>query len=116
MATQMCGVRAPGHVYSAVLKNSADQDVTATVEYGGSDSSHHEVVQFNVGKGESQSVAEKSVSVGEHEQRKIIQKVTVQFSDGTTAELTAPFAGVISPKHDWQFEIHSDGSVKSGSD
>ena len=115
MATQMCGVRAPGHVYSAVLKNNSDQDVTVAVEYAGSDSSHHEVVHVNVAKGESQTADEKSVSVGEHEQRKFIQKLTVHLQDGTTKELAAPFDGVHSPKQGWEFQIGHDGSLKSGS-
>lgn len=111
----MCGLKAPGHVYSAVFKNSGDQDVHLQIEFAGSDSSHHEVVDVTVPKGGSQTVEEKSVSVGDHEQRKFIQKVTVKSANGTTKELTAPFEGVTSPKQNWEFHVGQDGSLKSGS-
>lgn len=116
MANQMCGLRAPSHVYSATLKNSSDHDVTVEVEYAGSDSSHSEKATVTVPKGGSQTVEEKTVKTGEHEQRKFIQKLTVKSHDGKTHELSTPFQGVTSPKHDWQFEIGHDGSIKSGSD
>ena len=112
---QMCGLKAPSHVYSAVLKNSGDQDVDVEVEFVGSDSSHQEVVNVTVPKGGSQTVEEKSVTVGEHQQRKFIQKLTVKSADGTTKELSSPFNGVTSPKQNWEFEIGQDGSLKSGS-
>jgi hypothetical protein len=115
MASQMCGLKAPSHVYSAILKNSGDHDVTVEVEYAGSDSSHHEVAHVTVPKGGSANVEEKSVSTGDHEQRKFIQKLTVKSSDGSSKELASPFAGVTSPKHNWEFEIGQDGSLKSGS-
>jgi hypothetical protein len=115
MASTMCGLRAPGHVYSAILKNSSEQDVTVEVEYAGSDSSHLETVNVDVAKGASQNIEEKSVSTGDYEQRKFIQKLTVKLQDGSTTELAAPFAGVASPKQNWEFEIGQDGSLKSGS-
>jgi hypothetical protein len=114
MASQMCGLKAPGHVYSATLKNSSDNDVTVEVEYAGSDSSHSEKVNVTVPKGGSQALEEKTVSAGGHEQRKFIQKLTVTSHDGSTQELTSPFEGVTSPKQGWQFEIGHDGSLKSG--
>jgi len=110
----MCGLKAPGHVYSATLKNSSDNDVTVEVEYAGSDSSHSETVNVTVPKGGSQNLEEKSVKTGEHEQRKVIQKVTVTSQDGKTQELSAPFPGVTSPKQNWQLEYGQDGSLKSG--
>jgi len=113
MASQMCGLRAPGHVYSATLKNSSDNDVTVEVEYAGSDSSHNETVTVTVPKGGSQNVEEKTVSAGGHEQRKFIQKLTVKSGDGASKDLSAPFEGVTSPKHNWQFEVGQDGSLKS---
>ncbi|CAF4314011.1 unnamed protein product [Adineta steineri] len=109
----MCGLRAPSHVYSATLKNSSDNDVSVVVEYAGSDASHTENVTVNVPKGGSQSIAEKTHHVGDNEQRKFIQKLTVKSHDGSTKELSAPFEGVKSPKHDWQFEVGQDGSIKS---
>lgn len=112
---QFCGLKAPTHVYSAVLKNSGSQDVTVDVEFVGSDSSHQEVITITVPAGGSQNVEEKSVTVGEHEQRKFIQKLTVKSADGSNKELSAPFDGVSSPKHNWEFEIGQDGSLKSGS-
>ncbi|CAF3303058.1 unnamed protein product [Rotaria socialis] len=115
MESKMCGVRAPGHVYSAVLKNSHDNDVTVEVEYAGSDISHSETATFTVAAGGSQAVEEKTVQTGEHEQRKFIHKLTVKLQDGTTQELSSPFEGVTSPKHDWQFEVDQNGSLKSGS-
>merc|ERR1711939_1191042 len=105
---QMCGLKAPGHVYSATLKNSSDQDVTVEIEYAGSDESHCEKVTVSVPKGGSQSIEEKTVQTGEHEQRKFIQKLTVQGQDDSAKELTAPFEGVTSPKHNWQFEVGQD--------
>ena len=110
---QLCGLKAPSHVYSATLTNSSDNDVTVEVEYAGSDSSHTEKVNVTVPKGGSQSVEEKSVKVGEHEQRKFIQKLTVTSQDGTNNELSAPFQGVTSPKQGWQFEVGQDGTLKS---
>ena len=115
MASPLIGLKAPGLVFSAVLKNSGDQDVTVEVEYAGSDSSHHEVAHVSVPKGGSANVEEKSVSAGSHEQRKFIQKLTVKSKDGSSKELVAPFAGVTSPKHNWEFQIGQDGSLKSGS-
>ena len=109
----MCGLKAPGHVYSATLKNSSDQDVTVDVEYAGSDSRHSEKVTVKVPKGGSQSIEEKTVQTGEHEQRKFIQKLTVKSHDGSTKELSSPFEGVTSPKHNWHFEVAHDGSLKS---
>ena len=111
----MCGLKAPGHVYSAVLKNSSGHDATVEVEYAGSDASHHEVANVTVSKGGSQKVEEKTVSAGGHEQRKFIQKISVSLPDGTKKELVSPFQGVTSPKHDWEFEIGQDGSITSGS-
>ena len=58
--SQMCGLKAPGHVYSAVLKNSSDHDATVEVEYAGSDASHHEVAHVTVSKNGSQKVEEKT--------------------------------------------------------
>ena len=113
MASQMCGLRAPGHVYSAILKNSSDNDVMITVEYAGSDSSHSETINVTVPKGSSQTAEEKSVQVGDYEQRKFIQKLTVKLQDGTTKELSMPYEGVTSPKQNWLFEIGQDGSLKS---
>ncbi len=113
MASQVIGLRAPGHVYSAVLKNSSNQDVTVEVQYAGSDSSHNETTTLTVPKGGSQAVEEKTVQAGEHEQRKFIQKLTVTSQDGATNELSAPFEGVTSPKHNWEFEVGQDGSLKS---
>jgi hypothetical protein len=114
MASKMCGLKAPGHVYSATLKNSSDNDVTVEVEYAGSDSSHSETVNVTVPKGGSQTVEEKTVSAeGGHEQRKFIQKLTVKSSDGQSKELSSPFEGVTSPKQNWQFEVGQDGSLKS---
>ncbi|UJR35798.1 hypothetical protein I4U23_028546 [Adineta vaga] len=110
---QMCGLKAPSHVYSATLKNSSDNDVTVEVEYAGSDSNHSERVTVNVPKGGSQSIEEKTVQTGEHEQRKFVQKLTIKGQDGSTKELTAPFEGVTSPKHGWQFEVGQDGALKS---
>ncbi len=110
---QFCGLKAPGHVYSATLKNSSDNDVTVEVQYGGSDDSHNETVSVTVPKGGSQTIEEKSVQTGGHEQRKFIQKLTVTSQDGTTNELVAPFAGVTSPKQGWQFEVSQDGSLQS---
>lgn len=111
----MCGVRAPGHVYSAVLKNSTDNDITIEIEYGGSDSSHSETVQATVPTGGSHTIEEKTVQTGEHEQRKFINKLTAKLQDGTTKEFSSPFEGVTSPKQNWNFEISNDGSLKSGS-
>ncbi len=114
MSSQVIGLRAPGHVYSAVLKNSSDQDVTVQVQYAGSDSSHNETTTVTVPKGGSQAVEEKTVQTGEQEQRKFIQKLIVTSQDGATNELSAPFAGVTSPKQNWQFEVGQDGSLRSG--
>ncbi|CAF0754979.1 unnamed protein product [Rotaria sp. Silwood1] len=113
MASQMCGLKAPSHVYAGTLKNSSDNDVTVEVEYAGSDASHSETVHVTVPKGGSQTIEEKSVQVGDNEQRKVIQKLTVKSQDGTTKELSAPFAGVTSPKQHWHFEVDQDGSLKS---
>ncbi|CAF0805393.1 unnamed protein product [Rotaria sordida] len=113
MASQMCGLKAPGHVYAGTLQNTSDNDVTVEVEYGGSDSSHRETMNVTVPKGGSQRLEEKSVQVGDNEQRKVIQKLTVRSQDGTTNELSAPFAGVTSPKANWQFEVGQDGSLRS---
>ncbi len=109
----MCGLKAPGHVYSAVLKNSGDNEVTVEVQYAGSDSSHEETVNVTVPAGGSQTVEEKTVSTGDHEQRKFIQKLTVKSKDGESKELSAPFEGVTSPKQNWNFEVGQDGSLKS---
>jgi len=111
--TQFCGLKAPGHVYSATLTNSSDDDVTVEVQYAGSDDSQNETVTVTVPKGGSQSLEEKSVQTGEHEQRKFIQNLTVTSANGTTNQLTAPFEGVTSPKQNWQFEVGQDGSLKS---
>jgi hypothetical protein len=111
--TQFCGLKAPGHVYSATLTNSSDDDVTVEVQYAGSDDSQNETVTVTVPKGGSQTLEEKSVQTGEHEQRKFIQNLTVTSTNGTTNQLTAPFEGVTSPKQNWQFEVGQDGSLKS---
>jgi hypothetical protein len=110
---QFCGVKAPSHVYSATLTNSSDNDVTVEVEYTGSDSSQNETVTVTVPKGGSQSLEEKTVQAGGFEQRKFIQKLTVQSQDGTNSELSAPFQGVTSPQQGWQFEVGQDGSLSS---
>ena len=113
MASQMCGFKPPSHVYSAMLKNSSSNNVTIEVEYAGSHSSHNETVNVTVPKGGSQAIEEKTVKVGDHQQRKFIQKLTAKLQDGTTKELSTPFHGVTSPKHNWQFEVTQDGSLKS---
>jgi len=110
---QLFGLKAPSHVYSATLTNSSDDDVTVAVEYAGSDSSHNETVNVTVPSGGSQTLEEKTVQLGDQEQRKFIQKLTVTSQDGTTNELAAPFAGVTSPKQGWQFEVSQDGSLQS---
>lgn len=111
---QLCGVRAPAHVYSATLKNSSDNDVTVEVQYAGADESHNETVNVTVPKGGSQTIDEKTVQAeGGHQQRKFIQKLSVTSADGSSNELSAPFTGVTSPKQGWQFEVGQDGSLKS---
>jgi len=112
---QLCGVKAPRHVYSGTLTNSSEHDVDIEIEYGGSDESHKEVVNASVPKGGSHTIEGKTASTGEHEQNKVVQKITVKRPDGTTKELTAPFEGVTSPQKNWQFEIGEDGAVKSQS-
>ncbi|CAF0895376.1 unnamed protein product [Adineta steineri] len=109
----MCGLRAPSHVYSATLKNSSNNDIVVEVEYAGSDASHSEHVTVIVPKGGSQSIKEKTHHVGDNEQRKFIQKLTVKSEGASIQELSAPFEGVKSPKHEWQFEVTEDGSIKS---
>jgi len=111
---QLIGLRAPGHVYSATLTNSSDNDVTVEVQYAGSDESHNETVSVTVPQGGSQTLEEKTVQTGGHEQRKFIQKLTVTSENGAAQELTAPFEGVTSPKQNWQFEVGQDGSLRSG--
>ncbi len=110
---QLIGLKAPGHVYSATLKNSSDNDVTVVVQYAGSDDSQSETVNVTVPKGGSAIVEEKSVQTGGYEQRKFIQKLTVTSDNGSTNELTAPFQGVTSPKSGWEFEVGQDGSLTS---
>lgn len=111
---QLCGLKAPAHVYSATLKNSSDNDVTVEVQYAGADESQNETVSVTVPKGGSQTVEEKTIkSEGGHEQRKFIQKLSVKSDDGASNELSAPFTGVTSPKQGWQFEVGQDGSLKS---
>lgn len=111
---QLCGTKAPSQVYSATLKNSSDNDVTVEVSYAGSDESQNETVTVTVPKGGSQTVEEKVVQAeGGYEQRKFIQKLSVKSGDGSNNELSAPFAGVTSPKQGWQFEVGQDGALKS---
>jgi hypothetical protein len=110
---QLCGLKAPGHVYSATLTNSSDNDVTVEVQYAGSDESQNETVSVTVPQGGSQTLEEKSVKTDAHEQRKFIQKLTVTSENGAAQELTAPFEGVTSPKQNWQFEVGQNGSLKS---
>jgi len=112
---QLIGLRAPGHVYSATLTNSSDNDVTVEVQYAGSDESHNETVSVTVPQGGSQTLQEKTVQTGAHEQRKFIQQLTVTSENGAPQVLTAPFQGVTSPTQNYQFQVGQDGSLTSGS-
>ncbi|CAF1576285.1 unnamed protein product [Didymodactylos carnosus] len=106
------GLKAPGHVYSATLRNSSDEDVSVEIQYAGSEDSHGETVEAKIASGAEHAVDEKEVSTGTHQQRKYVKKVTVKKQDGTTKVLEAPFEGVTSPQKNWQFVIDNDG-IKS---
>ncbi|CAF2424957.1 unnamed protein product [Rotaria sp. Silwood2] len=113
MAAPCCNVGPPKHVYSAILKNSSGQDVELEIEYMGSKPDHRETIKINVPKNGSHKIVEKTVQSDGCEQRKVLQKITVQYQNGTKQELKAPFEGVISPQQNWRFEIDHDHILKS---
>ena len=107
------GVRAPAVIYSCLLKNNSDAEVTIQVEFIGFEDHHHEIADVELAKGEEILVDEKEF---EHEEgtkyRKSVDLVRVKKFDGKTIELKKPFDGVTSPKKKWIFEIYND-SIKS---
>ncbi|CAF1291798.1 unnamed protein product [Adineta steineri] len=109
-----CGVRAPAIIYSCLLKNNSDAEVTIQIEFTGFEGHHHEIADIELAKGEEQLIDEKEFEHGEHntKYRKGVDCIRVKKFDGTTIELKKPFDGVTSPKKKWIFEITND-SIKS---
>jgi hypothetical protein len=109
-----CGARAPAIVYSCLIKNNSDAEVTVQVEFTGFEDHHHEVADIEIAKGEEQVVNEKEFEDGESNTKynKGVHLIRVKKYDGKTMELTKPFDGVTSPKKNWIFEITND-SIKS---
>ena len=108
------GVRAPPAIYSCLLKNNSDAEVTIQVEFTGLEDHHHEIADIELAKGEEQSIDEKEFEHGEGgtKYRKAVDLVRVKKFDGTVIELKKPFDGVTSPKKNWVFEIYND-AIKS---
>ncbi|CAF1108853.1 unnamed protein product [Adineta ricciae] len=108
------GARASGIIYSCLIKNNSDAEVTIQVEFSGLADHHREVVDIELAKGEEQIVDEKEFEHGEQQTkyRKGIELIRVKQFDGKTIELKKPFNGVASPKQNWVFEIEND-AIKS---
>jgi len=112
--TKGCSVRAPAVIYSCLIKNNSDAEVTIQIEFTGFEDHHHEIADIELAKGEEQLIDQKEFEHGEHstKYRKTVDLVRVRKYDGTIIELNKPFDGVVSPKQNWIFEINND-SIKS---
>jgi hypothetical protein len=108
------GSRAPAIVYSCLIKNNSDAEVTVQVEFTGFEDHHHEIADIEIAKGEEQLVNEKEFQHGESDTkyRKGVDLIRVKKYDGKILELKKPFDGVVSPTKNWTFEITND-SIKS---
>lgn len=114
-SSMLCGLRAPSHIYSCVIRNQTGEELKVTVEYRGLDKKHTEIMDVEIAKGEDQRINEKTF---EHEDesalhgRKTIHLIKVKKFDGKEMELREPFEGVTSPQQDWEFHIY-DNQIKS---
>jgi hypothetical protein len=108
------GARAPAMIYSCLIKNNSDAEVTIQVEFTGFEDHHHEIADIELAKGEEQLIDEKEFEHGEGntKYRKSVNLIRVKKYDGTNMELKKPFYGVTSPTKNWIFEIYND-AIKS---
>jgi hypothetical protein len=108
------GVCAPSIIYSCLIKNNSDSEVTVQVEFTGFEDHHKEIADIELAKGEEQNIDEKEFQHGEHDTkyRKGVDLIRVKKFDGKIIELKKPFDGVTSPKKNWVFEINNE-SIKS---
>ncbi|CAF1497995.1 unnamed protein product [Didymodactylos carnosus] len=113
----MCGgpgTRAPRHVYTCVIKNKTNEELTCEVEYRGIDDKHTEVLNVQIPKGEEQKINEKTFEhdSGTSTGRKTVHRIHVKKYDGKTIEIKEPFENVTSPQQNWEFHIN-DNEIKS---
>jgi hypothetical protein len=108
------GVCAPAVIYSCLIKNNSDAEVTIQIEFTGIEDHHHEIADIKLAEGEEQLIDEKEFEHGDSQAkyRKAVDLIRVINYDGTTMELKKPFDGVTSPKKNWIFEITND-SIQS---
>jgi hypothetical protein len=108
------GARAPAVIYSCLIQNKSDAEISVQIEFIGIADHHHEIVDIKIAQGEEQLIDEKEFEHGgpHTKYRKVVDLVRVKKYDGTTLELKNPFHGVNSPKKNWIFEINND-SIKS---
>jgi hypothetical protein len=78
------GVRAPAMIYSCLIKNNSDAEVTVQVEFTGFEAHHHEIADIELAKGEEQTVDEKEFEHGDGgaKYRKGVDLVRVKKFDG----------------------------------
>ncbi|CAF1425023.1 unnamed protein product, partial [Didymodactylos carnosus] len=87
---QMCGFRAPRHVYSCIIKNKTNEELSVIIEYAGINETHSETMDVTLAKDDEQKINEKTF---DHENdsgclgRKTVHKIHVKKFSGKTMEL-----------------------------
>ncbi|AAZ11961.1 uncharacterized protein TEOVI_000697200 [Trypanosoma equiperdum] len=98
-------VRAPPHVYSALVKNLTSKEVKVKAFYAVPDAADEEV-NLTIKPGETAKLEQKIVQATTFSMTAHIRRVE---ADGSFLE--TPFTGVLSPVQEYKLEIHeADGA------
>ncbi|PWV15625.1 hypothetical protein C3747_28g221c [Trypanosoma cruzi] len=96
-------IRAPRHVYSALIRNTTTISVTVLVTYSMPNEMPQETVQLLIPPGEEARAERKLVEEDTVTWTGFISKVAVEGGQS----MSAPFLGVFSPVNDYRIDIRS---------